>query len=344
MTTFSNDPDSWLSRGMDDLAESISRTLDIGAGLRDALLPYCYTELAEDIRGTLDISAGLAAILSTSGPGLLRPPPPSSGAGDGKEYSPSTSATAAYLRTLPPTTRLSLRGHPAVISLVLVFRLDIAINLGRELALHPARKTALTLGQILGLARDLTPVLGLCLGRDLSITLEESRMRALTLARDLAFSPGSGSSPDSHLATDLLSDLVNFRARTLSRCLDETSNYNHRIVEHFISDLSRERDLDHARDRARALLRARHIDFDDTLAESMIRDISRARNEFVNVDLSEAKLTGVPLLGIRWSHMTHWPPSWKDMIERYSEEIEPGIFEICDGMAYIDLDMVLAGF
>jgi hypothetical protein len=77
--------------------------------------------------------------------------------------------------------------------------------------------------------------------------------------------------------------------------------------------LDRVRDIDRARDRARALddeLRTRHVDAS-------------------GVDLSDVTIEDMDVLdGVIWSSQTTWPPGLRDQVRMCSREIGAGIYQV----------------
>src|SRR5262249_58448059 len=55
--------DRWLAARHAALLGDLARTLDLDAGLRDAILPARHTDLLGDLDRVLDVDAGVAAIL-----------------------------------------------------------------------------------------------------------------------------------------------------------------------------------------------------------------------------------------------------------------------------------------
>ncbi|BEL06089.1 hypothetical protein Q0Z83_042800 [Actinoplanes sichuanensis] len=178
-------------------------------------------------------------------------------------------------------------------------------DLARELAaaLIRALDRARDLDHVLGLARDLGHVLDLTpvLGLDLTTyrALHLARLRDLDLAR----------------AFDL--NLDHDRPRGLARALDHV-----RVFALF-----------RARSRSRALDRARDLAIAGDLARDFGLDLDHARNDFTTADLSDVDLTGVSLIGVRWSMSnTRWPSEqWRAQALLTSRELGDGTYEIETG-------------
>jgi hypothetical protein len=73
-----------------------------------------------------------------------------------------------------------------------------------------------------------------------------------------------------------------------------------------------------------------------------VRDVGAAAGELVGVvsDLTDADLTtgdlaGIPLVGVRWSVGTRWPPHWAPLIRANSVVIAPGLYEIRPGLGNV---------
>ena len=59
--------------------------------------------------------------------------------------------------------------------------------------------------------------------------------------------------------------------------------------------------------------------------------VCRARDDFLDADLTEVDLTGVWLDGVQWTVSTRWPAAWEEEIRQNSEEIALGIWEVRSG-------------
>ncbi|MCM3922117.1 hypothetical protein ND748_10660 [Frankia sp. AiPs1] len=228
-----------------------------------------------------------------------------------------------------------------------MLRLDIVVDLADGLMRAPGRDRALTLGRNLTLARDLAREFDLDLGWDLAFDLDASYDRIRGLARYLAYDHAVVPAEADTLTRDMAVDLVLTRARVLARVLDRALDRmpspGRELADAFVADLSHGRDLARACDRARALAEAFTIKpaLDTAVNSALLDNLVRARNDFTEADLRDANLIGVPLIGVRWSRTTRWPPAWRELIEQRSEEVEPGVFEIRDGMADVDTAMAL---
>ncbi|EIV96337.1 hypothetical protein [Frankia sp. QA3] len=341
-----DDPQAWIAASQTALIRELSQVLDLDAGLRDALLPGRHAAVIDDLHSALDVGAGLAAIVPATEPASpLRTRAATTPSTD-RPGGPET-ATARHLRALSPPERLALRGHPAIVGLVLVLRLDIVVNLAGGLMRTPGRDLALALGRNLTLARDLAREFDLDLGWDLAFDLDASYDRIRGLARYLAHDHAAVHAEADTLTRDMAVDLVLTRARVLARVLDRALDRmpspGRGLADVFVTDLSHGRDLARACDRARALAEAFTVqpELDTAVNGALLDDLVRARNDFTEADLRDANLVGVPLIGVRWSLTTRWPPAWRELIEQRSEEVEPGVFEIRDGMADVDTAMAL---
>lgn len=70
-----------------------------------------------------------------------------------------------------------------------------------------------------------------------------------------------------------------------------------------------------------AIDRARDVD-------RALNDVLHALNDFAGTDLRDVDLAAIPLGGVRWSRTTRWPPGVARRIERESDEIGRGVFEV----------------
>lgn len=310
--------------------------------LLDNLLIAGRARLIDDLEMRLDLDAGLRALLPPERPAAtLAPRPVMATSGS------AGTATAECLRSLPPAERLCLRAHPAVLGLALVFRLDMLVSMCRGLTWFLQRDTALAIGQSLSVASDLVIDLDLDASRELAIELDNARDNALGVARRLALGRAARSRAR-RPARDLLLDLVVAQARLLDRAvehvLDRMPANDQPIAQTFLSDLKRDRDLSRARDRSRALAQATTESRGSPRSGVYLQDLTSARNDFTDADLSRVSLLEVPLLGVRWSRSTRWPPGWDGLIELRSKEVAPGVFEVRnDGLAHIERALARAG-
>lgn len=321
--------DRWLASARRDLAQDLAATLDVEAGLRDALLPTRHAAFVNDLRAVLDLDAGLAAILpAVETTGHTQPESPTTPTAP----APSTGqmgATARLLRSLPPGDRIVLRGNSAItvlaVSFQVAFTQTYAHDLARDLDLarppDHLRDLALARPRAIELVRDLDRALALDLDLELAGALDRARDRAHDLVRFLPHDPVR----------------ARLQARGLADALDHT------IVLTFERARERADALEGAPRSARVLAHAIHSDLDDILGagstspDNLPRDLDLALSDFTEADLREVDLAGLPLTGIRWSPATtRWPPDWQTQIESRSEEIEPGVFEIRDGTAHAD--------
>jgi hypothetical protein len=67
-------------------------------------------------------------------------------------------------------------------------------------------------------------------------------------------------------------------------------------------------------------------------------DLDHLLYDFVGADLREVSLTGISLVGVRWSSTTRWPLQWEEQIRRVSVEIGPDLFEVRPGTATVTDD------
>lgn len=263
-----------------------------------------------------------AASLPSVSPTAVSVPAPSDQVGN--------SAVADLLWSLPPAIRLSLRSHPAVLSIALTSRTQLALALALALAddlAHPrdpalslARAHLDTLAKVFGRAgaSDLTDS-----AVGIAHALDRDRFRARAHAFDLI--------------RDLDRDLDRARVRTLGLARAFALDLDGNLA------LALDRDLDHSR--SRAIGRALALDRDRAVRRAQARSeaLDRARNGFTGADLRDVDLAGVDLTGVRWSRSTQWPGAWIDEVASLSIEIEPGIFEVQGGTIQADLPSDLVG-
>jgi hypothetical protein len=261
---------------------------------------------------------------------------PSAGAdghdGNDHEYTfPSLGQLGAALAGADPVTRLTHRTHPGLTQTIngigLVLQVAIARNLAKVLTRDLARSRdrdqtlAADLTRALDLARDLAKPLS----RDLALDLEYVRDLADALARPVA--RPREREVDLSLARDLALDL----GRDLSSAIE--------IVCDLGRDLAYVRDVDLARDLARARTRGRALAVD-------LSALQRQRDDFTHADLSAADLTGIDLDGVLWSRTgTQWPTDWEAKVAEDSVEAVPGtgVFEIHRGHRHAQVDLAAAG-
>lgn len=322
--------DPWLASARSDLIDGLASVLDVEAGLRDALLPSRRTDLTDDLRAVLDLDTGLAAIIPSASLVRFEQPrffPPADAANrDTSEM--RESATARLICSLPPAHRLALREDPAIPGIALAFRLAQRTARARDLEQtrdrDVARALALILTHDLDLARGLARALDLARPRVPDLARAHTRAQGLTRKLEFAIDLTHNLDHNRDLGLDLDRDLAHVLARDLARGLADA--------------VALARDLSPDPDLARA--------FDSDLGPAHDRDLglalARACDDFSAADLRDVDLTGMPLTGVRWSRATQWPTAWKEQIERRSEEIEPGLFEIRDGTARADTSTVFA--
>lgn len=315
-------PDAWLVTRYTALVDDLAATLDMAAGITEAIQPSHFTSLTTELNELLDFDAGLTAIIGPpAAPGSPSDAPPTSGARhDDPQVQSWAARFAGLLRSLDAPARLRLRAHPHYVELRggvhLVTELDDVRVRARALAVDLDRVVDLAVAR--ELARDL--VRDLARAIDLARALDHDRDRDLIRARDLA----RALVHDLDLALDLARDralaggLVRARAlardRALARGLDLARAYAHT--------------------RARALgrelwfVRLGTQSADATTLRRLQDLLNRGADDFIGADLRSASLTGAALEKIRWSTTTLWPTEWQEQIRAASVEIAPGIFEI----------------
>ena len=71
---------------------------------------------------------------------------------------------------------------------------------------------------------------------------------------------------------------------------------------------------------------------DPILRQRVGNALARARDDFLDADLSAVNLDGVWLDGVQWSESTtRWPDAWVEEIRSDSVEIFDGVFEVRKG-------------
>jgi len=341
---FSSQPDAVLDRWLLEqhwaLVGDVGATLDLEAGLRDALLPGRHARLVKDLGDVLDVQAGLAAIVPTTSVSAIAAETDLSWATDLHELVRAVASSA-------PRTRLALRTIRTFAILVRAGALASALNRALDLDVALAHQDDFDSCRAVVMVRRLSDDLarsysalgrGLDLGGDYDVTFVCGAADALltVLAR----------TPNLHAARE--------RTRALTRQLAIELAWDlSRARGHFTDALYRvlARDCDLARDLAHALDRIQ--DFALVLGDARVRDLAEAvalarsldlaevlaqlytiLNDFTGADLRDAELGGVPIEGLRWSLTTQWPPDWAEQIRRGSVEIFPGIFEVRIGEAH----------
>ncbi|MEU1606073.1 hypothetical protein [Micromonospora matsumotoense] len=320
--------DKLLTRLHATIARDLGGLLDIDAGLREALVSAQYTHTLHDL--DLDIEAGLRAIT---------PPPEAAAAPSPVPHSEQPIATpgrsdlqgavAARLMSMDSPSRLTVRSHPAILAFALILEIlnavvtnrviDHAFDLGfdsfrvldlvrdRDNALNRARELVRELARGRSRARSRgREFLGV---HTLGWTLDHAREIARTSAldRDLALALASALSGARRLARKVAlgldRDLDHDLACDLDLTLDLTPTPSHDL------------DLDH-------LAYVRRLD----------HNLDHARHNFTGADFSDVDLSGVALIGVRWSMATRWPSDeWRAQALLDSRDLGDGTYEIRGG-------------
>jgi hypothetical protein len=349
--------DQWLADQHRHTVTDLATTLNLEAGLREAMIPVRHANLVADLGGVLNVEAGLSAIVPTapeptphehdaSGYATDAELPTTEGfETDPKQASPDpTSLTdleglvrAAASWSL--STRLAMRNYPTF-TLAHALVGDLAHERDRALDLASALAHTCGSDRASALDRLRTSALDRVLDRlrddrdsdsDLASALASARDNALDLgvalahylARDLDHYHASAHASAGDLASALVSDLASAlaRASTLTRALDLA----HTIARVLADTSDSDSDLDRIRDLARALAS------DLNRTTRLVADFYRALNDFTGADLSNVDLAGITLDRLRWSTATKWPPQWDEQVRRNSVQIGNGIFEVRGG-------------
>jgi hypothetical protein len=342
MSDFASRPDAaldqWLAAQHLHMATDLAATLDLKAGLREAMIPARHANLVADLGDVLNVEAGLSAIVPiTSDPTPHKPETTEiSDTADAElvaakgrfETDPQQASPdpmfltelESLVRTAAsrsPSTRLAMRTHPA-------FDLDRVLDLAHDL--DRALDRVLDLDLARALALDLACALALDLARALD------RARALDLALDRAHNLIRAH--DHALIRALIRALDRAHNRALTRALDRAYN-----LAHALARLDRSHNLDRARNLAHALARdlaaIRTHARDLAQMTRVVADLHHVLSDFTGVDLRSVDLAGIPLEGLRWSMETQWPPQWAEQVWRDSVEVDDGIFEVRGGNRYV---------
>ena len=308
-----------MSGDLDRLHEALGGLLDVESGLRDATRTAARAALDAALRRQLDADSGLNAI-------LLEPP------------ARGLRAFAEALARKPPHARLPVRraGWPDTvrstrrIGRLLLTAIDIDQDIRRTLRTRTALRHRRGLDRAIrrtgALARALArPVAGLFAGVTEQVTDLHSALRLIRLV---------GRAPD-----EAEGSVVKGKARSLARNLllaliiEVDSSEQPALFTAALDDIKEidrllfNRSFGTARQRIQEAVRA------------MAR-IDELVSDFVGADLTDARLKGIPLDGIRWSDSTQWPDDWVEQIRRRSVEVAPGLFVIGGRGRRIRVDQV----
>lgn len=252
-------------------------------------------------------------------------------------------AVADWLRSSDDARRIAARTQPAVATLGVWFEVAEAAAITRLVLGHLRRRRD----------RDLVTAL------DLVRSLEFVIRAAGDGFRDLAF-PRVGERRNVHAWADFAQrELIRAGGRVggLVRYIDEARDSG--LVRFLSRDVASARKLGHKldhdllragrhvydlaqagagalrdRDLARAVLRDLETGAPLARAEAndLAADLRSAVSDFTAVDLERVDLSGVPLVGLRWSPVTKWPSGeWRTRAVRSSPDLGAGVYEIQAG-------------
>lgn len=295
-------------------ARDLGRLLDVEAGLREVLVAVEHDATGRSL--DLDVEAGLAAIVPEADP----PAPPA-------DATPPAGRTAGLVATLllalDTPSRLALRTHPAIDVLGTALEIGSALDRAHDLvrALDPARYPGHERAN--DLARDLERALArtgarhrdddAALDNDHLRNLDHALNRDIDRARDLARTLADWLGHDhGRIVADALARNLG-STRELARNLARGFAHDHTLPPDFSVRL--DLDLDGDRDLG---IRARALDL--------------ARHDFTTADLRGIDLSGLSLVGLRWSAATRWPSEeWRSQALLDSTELAGGVYEIRSG-------------
>jgi hypothetical protein len=341
--------DQWLADQHRHTVTDLAATLDLEAGLREAMIPVRHANLVADLGGILDVEAGLSAIVPTAPDLTPHEPEPNASryatdaelpTTEGFETDPNqaspdpTSLTdleglVRVAASRSPSTRLVMRNCPTFnLARDIVGDIDSTLDIDRDragrdlahafnLARARAREIDRDIDRALDIDRDIDRA-----RRDLAHAFNLARARAN--ARDIDHALASASRDIDHALASASRDidhdfyrvLVGVLVRARARALD---------IDHALVSASCDLDLDLVRDLALDLAR----DLDRTTR--LVADFYHALNDFTGADLRSVDLAGISLDGLRWSTATQWPSQWGEQVRRDSVQIGDELFEVRAG-------------
>jgi hypothetical protein len=328
----SPDPlDELLAAHYNALVTDLTTTLDLDAGLTEALQPRHFTNLTAHLHTRLDLDAGLAAILDPT-------PLPDADLPRPSEEGSWLTQLVELLGSLDAPTRLRLRARPDFITLISQAHFAPALDLDLTRALDRALAHALDLTRARNLTRDRARDLTL----DLTLALDLARDLDLNLARDLACDLACDLAHARALDRDL--DRNRARDRDLALARDLARNLDLDLDRARARDLARDLDLARILDAVLADIRDRALDLAESLelnrawgdpdvpTVQQVRELGahlkRLAEDFTGADLSRADLSTTNLEGVLWSSATRWPTGWVGRIHAESVDLGDGTFRV----------------
>jgi hypothetical protein len=333
-------------------------TLNVEAGLREARVPAYHANLVNDLAQILDIEAGLTAILSAADDFTLTTELPARNMrwtdtepvattipnhrdDEPAEHDTFLVGLIQAAASWTPSMRLAMRAHPIFTITNFQERVqDLIVNIGPagDLAKGLNQMLQRALRRILDRVVGLSPDLNWAFDRDVDQALDSARILGTHLdqildrirnhSRDLARNLGSELT---HIRT-----LDRLPALDLGDALDHILRLDHALDRNLIKTTNYAhldpRDLAHSLDHVRSLVSDldRIYSFAGELAQTIqaITHFHQVLSDVTAADLRKIDLTSIPLLGLRWSTRTRWPPESEEQIWHDSVQIADGIFEI----------------
>jgi hypothetical protein len=323
--------DDWLIGKFVALVEDLTDSLDLTAGVTEALQPVHFSNLAADLTEHLEIAAGLTAVFTGAVPvnELNYPMIASRRMRQSADSDLLVERTRSLLESVDAPARLQLRADPEYMSfrdsISLIAELDRVIHLTESIR-HELLESGDGDGdghvRTYSLARRVAQILSVGVTRDRDRDFYtthdvDGNYRARVLARDRAFD----------LCSSLLASHSDHAGRGLSSRLADLLDAVH---------TARAGILDRSRTRAARLISGISTSQMDAQLASLGTLIELQElldwmlSDFIGADVRGASLADVPLVGIRWSAATRWPTDWVERIRVASVEIAPEIFEITD--------------
>jgi hypothetical protein len=296
-----------MSDWLEGLTESLDELLDVEAGLRDVLFASRHQTMVQALEDVLDVEAGLDDILPITDDRPFK---------SVKKPAVALTAWATEFAHTPVHERILLRSQLPMGELHNVNVIALAREKCRQIGITLARDPRPSSALARSLGGDLADLLSVAFDLD----------HARDLVRDFTLV-----TVDLALARDLIRDidlaLAQGLDRTRTRALGRARHADRELDVVYRS--FRSLDLALADDLGRKV----NESVSNTGLSAAIRSILDAVSDVIDADLRNVDLDGIPLVGLRWSRRTQWPPGWRDKIHSASLEITPGIFEVRGGIS-----------
>jgi hypothetical protein len=346
--------DTWFAQQHQDMGVDLTDILDLNTGLHEILLAGRHRDTGVDLAGMLDLNAGLAAILPAATEGGAASTPLNNlddllgrveaapaarlinrdqlqelasdidilnalqhAAGTGNVRVRARDLDRALNRERVRTRErllAELRDHALDLDRAVARALDHDYSRDGDLvaAFTSARTRALSLAEALNDSRTLVFARAQDMVLDRSIALAQARARdlalALACARDLARDLDLG-----------LNDKVRARILTLAPALSSTMC--EAAVRSEVGILIRMISQEPSADTSWL-----NLTIIDAVVPGRLRDLA---DDFIAADLRRVNLTGLDLIGVRWSRTTtRWPDADEEWILAASEPGPCGIYII----------------